>query len=186
MDEGETDALGAPPPLGGVTAEADLTPPNPNEPAESDDFTTFIGPNADKFAPLFAPGGTRRRWRRAPFWPGFFFPLAWFMYRKMYGWAAFACALPIFVGLVNLGAFQRVLMSAPTLAGLAGRSLYAVQARRTIARIRAGNPGRPEEEVRQLIASAGGVSNAGAIVGGAIMFCASVIALIAVFKAHRP
>ncbi len=77
-------------------------------------------------------------------------------------------------------------MSAPSFIGLSGRLIYFLQAQRTIARIRAAGQGQPEEELRQALVRAGGVSAAGAIVGGAIMFCALVVGVMASLKARHP
>jgi hypothetical protein len=186
MSEGETEEpVTPPPPLGDQTADASLSPPSADELLRRSDLALFVGPNVEKFASVFGSAGGRRR-RRWTCWPGFFFPLAWFMYRKMYGWAALACALPIFAGVLDFGVFQRLLMSAPSFIGLSGRLIYAVQVRRTIARIRAAGRGQPEEELRQALVRAGGVSAAGAIVGGAIMVCALVIGVMAGLKARHP
>ncbi len=186
MSEGETEEPAAPPPpLDGQTTDAGLIPPSADELLRRSDLALFIGPNVEKFASVFGSAGGRRsgRWTC---WPGFFFPLAWFMYRKMYGWAALACALPIFAGVLDFGVFQRLLMSAPSFIGLAGRRIYVLQAQRTIARVRAAGQGQPEEELRQALARAGGVSAAGAIVGGAVMLCALVVGVIAGVKARHP
>ena len=103
MSEGETEGpVAQPPPLGGQTADASLIPPSADELLRRSDLGLFVGPNVEKFVSVFGSTGVRRR-RRGTCWPGFFFPLAWFMYRKMYGWAALACALPIFAGVLDFG-----------------------------------------------------------------------------------
>jgi len=166
MGEGETGGEAeTAPDLGGQTIEDGLTPPTAAERERRADFAAFVGVNLEKFQ---ASPGVSRGWVRSICWPGFLFPIAWFMYRKMYGWAALACALPILAGVLDFGGFKRVLLSAPSLIGLFGRPIYAAGARRTIARVRASLSGRAEEEVRPILARAGGVSAAGATVGGAI------------------
>ena len=188
MSEAETEGpIAQPPPIGGPPAGVDPVQPVADELPPSSDFARFVGPNLEKFAP--ASGSTRmRRFFGRPCWPGFFFPVAWFMYRKMYGWAALACALPIFAGVMNFGGFKPVLISLPTVAGLAGRKLYRVGARRTIARIRVSLSGRSEEALGETLARAGGVSVPGAIVGGAIVLVAVVIGFthgfVAGFQLH--
>jgi hypothetical protein len=191
MSQGETEGpVAQPPPLGDQTADASLIPSSADELLRRSDLALFVGPNVEKFVSVFGSAGKRRIGRWAC-WPGFFFPLAWFMYRKMYGWAALACALPIFASVMNFGPFKSVLVSLPTVVGLAGRRVYVAGARRTIARVRASLSGRPEEELRETLARAGGVSVPGAIVGGAIVLCALAIVLhpfangfVAGFQAH--
>jgi hypothetical protein len=183
MDEMTPAIPDAPPPLGGQTEgviaaiEAELQ--------RSGDIEAFVGPNTEKFLPLFGLQIGRRRPHLC--WPGFFVPLAWFMYRKMYGWAALTCALPIFATALDFGVLRPLMIGAPTFLGLAGRHIYVAQARQTIARIRAAGRFRSEEEMRQTLTSAGGVSTAGAMVGGAIVFCgfatAFVVAFVAAFVA---
>jgi len=183
LGEDETDRQdAAPPPVGGQTDETGLVAPADPESQRRADLGLFVSANLEKFYALFGLRDGRRR--RLVCWPGFFFPPAWFMYRKMYGWAALACALPIFAGVLDFGVFQRVLIGAPSFIGLAGRRIYVAEARKTIARVRAAGQGRPEEEVRQTLARAGGVSTAGAVVGGAIVFCAAVAGFVAGYKAH--
>lgn len=177
MSEGETqDPVPQPPPLPGLTADVGLIPPSPDEPLDRSDLAVFIGPNAERFISVLGLAGARRRGRWTC-WPGFFFPIAWFMYRKMYGWAALACALPIFASVMNFGLLKPALIGLPTVVGLAGRRVYVGGALRTIARIRASQSGRSEDALRQTLARAGGVSVAGAIVGGAIVLCAFAVQL---------
>jgi hypothetical protein len=146
------------------------------------DFQLFVGPNLQRFeAPPGASG--LRHLRALGCWAGFFFPQAWFLYRKLYGWAALCCLLPIVAAALNLGGFGRLLVASTSVIGLGGRSIYIAAARRTIARIRAAS--RDEDDARQTIQRAGGVSIAGAVVGGLIVFGANVTAfLIGVHVLH--
>jgi len=171
MSEDETQGpVALPPPLVEPAADADLIPLSADELLRRSDLALFVGPNVEKFISVLRSAGGRRGGGWAC-WPGFFFPLAWLMYRKMYGWAALACALPIFAAILNFGPFKPVLVGLPTLIGLAGRRIYVAGAQRTVARVRAYLLGRPEEDLRETLARAGGVSVAGAIVGGAIILC---------------
>jgi hypothetical protein len=183
MGESETDDHDAAPLFGGQTYAASLVPPNDAELLRRADLQAFVGPNLEKFLPLAASKGGRRRF---PFcWPGFCFPPAWFMYRKMYGWAALVCALPIFATVMDFGVLQRPMMGASSFIGLVGRFIYAARARGAVARVRADASGRSEDDVRQTLARAGGVSTAGAVVGGAITFCAFVAGVVAGYHAQR-
>ncbi len=58
------------------------------DPSEiSKDLRLFVGPNFDAFAHVLA--NAKKSWWGAICWSGFFFPVPWFLYRKMYGIAAF-------------------------------------------------------------------------------------------------
>ena len=189
MDGTESgDQVAVAPSLGGQSADDALIAPARARIESDADLAAFVGVNVEKFVPSYRPGGGRRWFR--PCWPGFFFPVAWFLYRKMYGWAAFACALPIFASTMNFGSFTTVLTAAPSLVGLAGRPLYVVGARSVIARLRGGAGDRPDEDLRRLLAEAGGVSTAGAIVGGLIVVLGFAVTFgygfAAALKAHHP
>ena len=120
-----------------------------------DDLRLFFGANAQRLARLRASsvaGGL------AFCWPGFLFPQAWFLYRKMYGWAALASAGPlVIVYLPHLNWLAWL----PALPGLFGLKLYFAAAERTVRQLRAG----PPDEASALIARAGGVSRVGAGIG---------------------
>jgi hypothetical protein len=105
-------------------------------------------------------------------WPGLLAPQAWFLYRKMYLWAALVSAGPMliafFPGLAYLDWGTSVI-------GALGLRFYFADAERTIRRIRAG--AADEEEARALIARAGGVSRVGAGLGLAFAFSAFLLSL---------
>ena len=132
-------------------------------------MTAFVGRNAARLMPLYdlAAAG---RW---PFcWPGLLLPQAWFLYRKMYLWAALVSAGPLLIAFVpDLAALNW----ATSILGALGLRFYFAGARRTLARIRA--VARDEEEAQALIARAGGVSYVGAAIGFVFAFSAFVLAL---------
>jgi hypothetical protein len=180
--------LAVAPSLGGQSADDALFGPPRVEAERRADLAAFIGANAETFMPSYDLDG-RTRWRGLC-WPGFFFPVAWFMYRKMYGWAALACALPIIGGALKLGPLASILTGASSLVGLAGRTVYVAGAQRTIARMRASAGDQPAEDFRRSLTEAGGVSTAGAWVGGLITVLATgtgfALGFVAGFKAHHP
>jgi hypothetical protein len=154
----------------------------PAAPSERADFELFAERNADKFIPIL-----EARRERIPSlfrcWPGFFFPQAWFLYRKMYGWAAFVCVAPILAfNLVGPGG-ARWVGYAMAFVGLAGRRLYVASARGTIARIRAAH--RDDAEARDLLRRAGGVSVSGALVGGLIVAATFAGAFVVALRARH-
>ena len=130
-------------------------------------FPQPVGATLTLPAPLVAGQGV------APScWPGLLAPQAWFLYRKMYLWAAVVSAGPLLLayiprlGWLNWGG---------ALIGAFGLRLYLAHARRTIARIR--EAAADEAEVQALIVSAGGVSRIGAAIGLAFAFSAFVMSL---------
>ena len=124
-----------------------------------DDLALYFGPNRTELSEL----RTSPLWRFC--WPGFLFPQAWFLYRKMYGWAALTTAAPT------------VAFYAPSLAwtvwgtsilGAFGLRLYFRVAERDVAAIRAETA--DEDEARARIVRVGGVSRFGAAVGAVYIF----------------
>jgi hypothetical protein len=135
--------------------------------ASDADLRLFAGANGAAYARLAA---APRAGRNAVCWPGFAFPAVWFLYRKMYGWAALVVLGPVVASLAHLpGALvQGVALGASLLGGF-GNRLYLARARRMIAEIRAA--AADEAAARETIARAGGASVAGGIVG-ALLICA--------------
>lgn len=137
------------------------------EPRERADFRLFVERNAGPYLRLF-DAITAREHGGSAFWVGFLFPQAWLLYRKMYGWGALACAIPVLAATFHLGGeSSRLIGYAPSLIGLLGQRLYVDAARRTIARIRA--MGLSEAETQDMLKRAGSVTIAGAVVGGSII-----------------
>jgi hypothetical protein len=133
------------------------------------DLAVYVGRGAGKLMARY--DATRRgAW---PFcWPGLIAPQAWFLYRKMYLWAALVSAGPLLFAYVpGLG----YLDWGASLFGAMGLKFYFSGAEAAIARIRASAAG--EEEARALIARAGGVSWTGAVVGLLFAFSAFVLSL---------
>ncbi len=117
---------------------------------------------------------TRRGRGGWPFcWPGLIAPQAWFLYRKMYLWAALVSAGPLLIAYF------------PGLAYLDwGASLIGALGAEVLFRRRRGGDRRAsapraadEDEARALIARAGGVSAPGAVIGLAFAFSAFVLSL---------
>ena len=110
---------------------------------------------------------------RWPFcWPGLLAPQAWFLYRKMYLWAALVSAGPLLIAYVPKLA---ILSWSASLVGALGLRLYFDGAREDDRR----HPRDPadEAEARALIARAGGVSRIGAVIGLAFGFSTFVLSL---------
>ena len=135
------------------------------------DMAAFVKRNQARFMPIYDALVSGRG--VAPFcWPGLLAPQAWFLYRKMYVWAALVSAGPLLLAYVpQLG----WLAWGVSIIGAFGLRLYLAYARRTIARIRATVA--DEAEVQALIVRAGGVSRVGAGIGLAFAFSAFVMSL---------
>ncbi len=135
------------------------------------DMAAFVERNHRRFMPHYDALISGQR--VAPFcWPGLLAPQAWFLYRKMYVWAALVSAGPLLLayiprlGWLNWGG---------SLIGAFGLRLYLAYARRTIARIRETTD--DEAEVQALITRAGGVSRIGAVIGLTFAFSAFILSL---------
>ena len=150
---------------------------------ERSDFALFVDRNARAYLEIFDSIAARRQ-KGLLFWPGIFIPQAWLLYRKMYGWAALACVMPVLILSFHLGGeIGRALGFAPSLIGLFGQRLYVHAARRTIASIRA--TAASGDEARDLIRRAGGVSRAGATAGGLIVAVQLGIGVMIGLQAHH-
>jgi hypothetical protein len=132
-----------------------------------DDLALYFQHNGERLGRLYDA-----RARMPLCWPGLLFPQAWFLYRKMYLWAALVSAGPLLLGYIPKLAF---LEWGASLIGALGLRFYFAEAEATIARIRAA--AADEDEARALIARAGGVSWTGACVGAAFVFAAFVLTL---------
>lgn len=153
------------------------------ESRERADFRLYVDRNAGPYLRLFDAISAKEHGGSA-FWIGFLVPQAWLLYRKLYGWAALACAIPVLAVAFHLnGEFGRAINYAPALIGLLGQRLYIDAARRTIARIRA--MGLSEDETLENLKRAGGVSVAGAIVGGSVIAIQLGYILASALRAHH-
>jgi hypothetical protein len=129
-------------------------------------IAAFAGGRASAFEPALcrlAGDGARM----GVCWPGLLAPLPWFLYRKMYLWAAVVVLTP-FAAMVMLRepTLLKYFASATAVLGAAGPCLYVRHARALIAEIRASATS-PEDAMAR-IAQAGGVSIGGAALGVAV------------------
>jgi hypothetical protein len=134
-----------------------------------DDAALYFGSNGRRLSAQYE-AMRRGAW---PFcWPGLIAPQAWFLYRKMYLWAALVSAGPLLIAYFPGVAY---LDWGASILGALGLRFYFCGAEAAIARIRAR--AADEEEARALIARAGGVSWTGAAIGLAFAFSAFVLSL---------
>ena len=98
-----------------------------------EDLRLFAGRNAQAF--LDAYGAGRTGWR-GQCWAEFFLPQVWFLYRKLYGMAAFTVFWPIAWAFVHIpSSWGHGLSTGPRSSGLQGRSLYVTKAKKVITQI---------------------------------------------------
>jgi hypothetical protein len=127
----------------------------------------FIGHNAEAFLPSWIARGERLLKFRELCWAAFFAPIAWFLYRKMYAWAALAVLAPAVSQMLFRSALVQTAMALViSIAGLGGRRLYL---RHADALIREITSEASADEARSMIQRAGGTSPAGAWIGAVIM-----------------
>lgn len=133
------------------------------------DVATFIGPNAERFKKVFekmrADALNRRTGIAWSFsWPALFFSFAWFFARKQWLMGGLLLALPI------LASF---FLPAASFGGIGifiaanAKWAYLQTSVPKIAKIVSANP--PGTTRDAALVSAGGISKAGAIVGGIIL-----------------
>jgi hypothetical protein len=134
-----------------------------------EDLALYAGPNG---ARLIAQYDAVRRGAWPFCWPGLIAPQAWFLYRKMYLWAALVSAGPLLIAYFPGFAYFDW---GASIVGALGLRFYFSGAEAAIARIRAG--AADEDEARALIARAGGVSRTGAVIGLAFAFSVFVLSL---------
>jgi hypothetical protein len=108
---------------------------------------------------------------------GFFFPIVWFLYKKMYLQASIIVLFPILLSLLQMpNAILRGMGLLVSLFGAFGPRLHTAKGRRTIAEIRAAVP--DDATARLTIGQAGGVSVAGAVLGVLVTISVLMIALV--------
>jgi hypothetical protein len=131
-----------------------------------DDLALFFGTDPAQ------PSRVQRERGRMLCWPGLLFPPAWFLYCRMYRWAALVTAGPFvlerlpYLGWLSWGA---------SVLGAFGAWLYFRSAERIVATIRAESA--DDDEACERIALAGRVSWFGAAVGLLFSFAAYIAAL---------
>ncbi len=145
-----------------------------------EDLRRFAGRNAQPFLDVYDAG--RTGWR-SRCWPGFFFPAIWFLYRKLYGLAAFAIFWPVVWAFVEVpSSWNTAISLVPSFLGMRGRRLYVDKASKIIVQIR--KSASNEEDALASIEAAGGVSIGGAIFGSLLLAGFVGLALIARLAKH--
>lgn len=126
-------------------------------------FKLFAGPGADKFADKIC-------------WPGTFFPIVWFFYRKMYVTAAVIVVLPLALAFMfSSSTLSSGLGGGVAAVGAFGHRLYRHYADQLIGRIEAAAPS--EDVARSEIMRAGGVSYASGVIGAVLTLALTILAL---------
>jgi hypothetical protein len=114
---------------------AALQPPTPLTDHEL--FRTFVGRNAHIYEATLdgveAHDPTLKRFRLGWCWPAFFFTVPWLLYRKLWGYAALFTFMPIAMNLVLPSSGGSAALAG--LAGLWGKSIYAISAAKHVRKI---------------------------------------------------
>lgn len=145
------------------------------EPLSDREYEAFLGPKAERYLPFFrqqdqVAGAFRASWN----WAAFGFGFLWFLYRKMYLWAAL-----FFV----LGLSLHVALLAMVAAGILANYLYHRRARACAERLRLAFPG---QDLAERLALVGGVHRWVPWVGAAFMalLLLAVLSMGSMMSAH--
>jgi hypothetical protein len=116
------------------------------DPISDAEYEAFLGPKAERYLPFFrqqdqVAGAFRASWN----WSAFGFGFLWFLYRKMYLWAALAFVL---------GLMLHTALLAMVASGVLANYLYHRQARACVERLRLAFPG---QDLADRLALLGGV-----------------------------
>ena len=133
------------------------------------DVATFIGPNASRFERIWAKSRDQAMQKGAGFaqgfcWPALFLGFAWFFYRKQWAAGVALLVLPMLAGYFISA--HGIGLGVSAASAVIAKPVYVQHAVTRIAAIRARGGGADD------IAAAGGISIAGALIGGAIALLA--------------
>ena len=139
--------------------------------SERERLRAFIGPNADRYLDLkFSP----QKWGfKKICWTAFFFPKAWFLYRKLYIEGIAILLIPIAI-VILFPQLSNANFAISGVIAMMGTTYYLGRAEMKIKTIAAAGLSVQEEEV--LLRKAGGVSRVGA--GFAMLIYAAAIATV--------
>ena len=129
----------------------------PPTPTESDLWRIFIGPNADRYLELFKKFGPDRSPKFALTWnwPAFLFiPFLWFLYRKMYLYAAVYAIGPMASAYLTSDISSGIVWS--VVAGATSNYVYYWHCREQIGAIKQRAWNDPDRQ-KEVIKEAGGV-----------------------------
>lgn len=131
----------------------------------ADWLLVYVQRNPNAYAALYRRM-TKRRNTMLLSWsfPAFFFTPAWFLYRRMWLLAIVLISGPFLLTGLAPTIFANSLMAVPVIGGLVGKSMYLNRAFRRIHAIEQMPIG--DDEKRELVEAAGGISWFGAALGG--------------------
>lgn len=144
------------------------------------DLTTFFGPRADRFLPLYEKMRARPLKKRGGVmswnWAALFFPFVWFFYRKQYLMGALVVLIPIVMGFVVGGAGA----GATAVFAMMANGLYVTTALGRIAK--ADTLGLAGEARADYLRRAGGVSTVSGLI--ALVLTVTMTALVLAALKH--
>jgi hypothetical protein len=143
--------------------------------AIEDELATFIGPNAETYLRAYRLSGASKAlappsplsWRLSGadrLWAGFFFPVPWLFYRKLYGHGSAALAATLVCALLGSSLASAVVgIAISSLVMRYGKRLYVERALNAVAL--ADQRGLSGGERASYLRRAGGLSTLGLVVG---------------------
>jgi hypothetical protein len=164
-------------------------PPLPAEPEPvvDDDFLLrrFIGPEADHYIAIYNTALAKKPGK--PFsvmwswnWPAALFFLPWALHRKMWAFAGGVMLSTIVLAELFPKAGGFISLASAVACGMAGNVMYLRFVTNKIAKLKTISDS--EEELLALISRVGGVTDAGAWYGAAVMVLAALVGFVAAFK----
>ena len=143
---------------------------------DREDLKAFIGPNVEKFLSVWDKMRVKKSKAAASWcWPAFLFTFAWFFYRKMYLTGAGFLLFPIIFDLIFPDSDAGIAIF--FIAAGSAKSWYLQLATKKIQKISQRTSSNVTK--RQQLQTAGGVSVAGGIIGGAIYAASAVFLILA-------
>ncbi|MBV6633126.1 MAG: DUF2628 domain-containing protein [Alphaproteobacteria bacterium] len=143
----------------------------------ADWLLVYVGPNPKPYAGTYKRM-VRRRSTMLISWsfPAFFFTLAWFIYRRMWLLALVLMGGPFLLVNISPVIFANTFGAVPFIGALLGKSMYLNRAFRQIYAIEQMSIG--DEQKRELIKEAGGISVIGGVLGAFAMITAYGMVLV--------
>ena len=144
---------------------------------EEELLRVYFGTNAEKFLTIHRKT-EQKGWASSFNWAVLFFPVIWFLYRKMYITGAFLVLMPfVLVALFPDVGFERYLGIAFFLLAFSANGLYVASAQWRIESFK--KRGLAQDALESLVRKSGGTSVPGAVLGAMILAVQIVLIVMA-------
>lgn len=149
----------------------------------SEDVKAYIGPNTHKFLKTWNKIMNGDNWPLSWCWPVFLVGMPWFFYRKMYIEGAVVFLTPILIAMIlpSLSGSGQLVFG--MMLATSAKTYYLQRARKKIETI--SQTAASESERLERLQRAGGVSVAGAVVGGCLFASLLAIAIFAAMQGQK-